>query len=201
MKPCALGTLLGILPMTEHRTSTRKNVEPTTDHETATKSETTKLPRVELSLGGWVKPPKAVLSLANANQLFTFELVLSRACSSAHCVSLSWGRSDSGELVYIKDKILSSEINAAVFVSDAADKLSEFYADVADVQEQGAVFAHDLAKKTVLLEASFSQHGLTTLSERWKAIGSRGFCLTDPEIGRWLDMPMEKPCLEDLSSL
>ena len=167
-------------------TSARKRVGPVSRDEPAATYEHAKKPRVGMPSGAWVPPPTNLLLLARAKCLLAFELEGPLGCVSAQCVSLSWARSDDGELKYSKEKRLCSKLGA--------QQLSEFYADVADMHEYGAVVAYRLAEKTIILENLFAAHGLMPLGERWKVIARKGFCLGDPEVGRWLDVKRKEVC-------
>ena len=109
---------------------------------------------------------------------------------------LHWARSDAGtsDVLYVKDRFLGGERDADIEV------LTEFYADISEVQVQGMLLAHNLSYKSAVLMAQFSKRELATLAARWWAHAQRaGFCLMSGELGSWLDVPSPDHCMSVVS--
>ena len=139
----------------------------------------------------WRQPP--LQPWHQSGPVLAFEVTFVRGSSvlDHDRLGLAWARCDGEDAVsYVKDRLLGAEHDPSV------DVLSEFFADVYEVQDGGVVVAHNLWWKSNIIGASLRRFGLTTIEERLRAtLGRAGFCLMQPKIGKWLGTSPANRCM------
>ena len=139
----------------------------------------------------WRQPP--LQPWHQSGPVLAFEVTFVRGSSvlDHDRLGLAWARCDGEDAVsYVKDRLLGAEHDPSV------DVLSEFFADIYEVQDGGMVVAHNLWWKSAVLGASLRRFGLTTIEERLRAtLGRAGFCLMSPKIGKWLGTSPSNRCM------